>query len=174
VKADSSNEGTDRLVVARVAEEYTAIMAKKKVAKKAAKKAAKKVAKKNAKARASAKARKPAARSKKMARKGGRQRAGIETRSPMRSSLGGDFEIERPLAPRGTGSGAAGQSGDTQGLNRDESEDSESVEELVEEGQSFEADVISGVEDAPEPDQGEVRTHEVPEDDVPGEYTDGE
>jgi hypothetical protein len=46
----------------------------------------------------------------------------------------------------------------------------ESVEELVEEGQSFEAEVISGVEDAPDPDLAEVHTKQVPEDDVPSEY----
>jgi hypothetical protein len=48
--------------------------------------------------------------------------------------------------------------------------DSESVEELVEEGQAFEAEVVEGVEDAPDPDVSEVKTHEVPEDDVPTEY----
>ncbi|MGB7434125.1 MAG: hypothetical protein WBW49_01805, partial [Candidatus Acidiferrum sp.] len=48
--------------------------------------------------------------------------------------------------------------------------DSESVEELLEEGQSFEAEVVDGVENAPEPDQGEIRTREVEEDDVPEEY----
>ena len=44
------------------------------------------------------------------------------------------------------------------------------VLELVEEGQSFEAEVISGVEDAPDPDVAEVRTKQVREDDVPPEY----
>ena len=44
------------------------------------------------------------------------------------------------------------------------------MEELVEEGQSFEAEVIAGVEDAPDADEGEVRTKQVPEDDVPSEY----
>ncbi len=48
----------------------------------------------------------------------------------------------------------------------------ESVAELLEEGQSYEAEVISGVEDAPDADEGEVHTHEVPEDDVPLEYQD--
>jgi hypothetical protein len=48
--------------------------------------------------------------------------------------------------------------------------DSESVLELVQEGQSFEAEVISGVEDAADPDVGEVRTRQFPEDDVPPEY----
>jgi hypothetical protein len=48
--------------------------------------------------------------------------------------------------------------------------DSESVSELAEEGQDYEAEVVSGVENARDADQGEVRTHEVPEDDVPPEY----
>jgi hypothetical protein len=40
----------------------------------------------------------------------------------------------------------------------------------MEEGQSFEAEAIGGVEDAPDADAGEVRTKQVPEDDVPSEY----
>jgi hypothetical protein len=71
---------------------------------------------------------------------------------------------------KGTGPGSAGQSGDTQGLSEVPEADSESVLELVEEGQSFEAEVISGVEDAPDPDVAEVHTKQVPEDDVPPEY----
>jgi len=47
---------------------------------------------------------------------------------------------------------------------------SESVEELIEEGQAFEAEAISGVQDAPDPDVAEVHTKQVPEDDVPTEY----
>jgi hypothetical protein len=70
----------------------------------------------------------------------------------------------------GLGPGSAGQSGDTQGLSDVAEADSESVLELVEEGQSFEAEVISGVEDAPDPDVAEVRTRQVPENDVPSEY----
>lgn len=72
--------------------------------------------------------------------------------------------------PRGLAPG--GQAGDTQGLSREEEYDSESVEELVEEGQYFEAEAVSGVEDAKDPDQSEVTTSEVPEDDVPAEYRD--
>jgi hypothetical protein len=63
-------------------------------------------------------------------------------------------------------------SGDSQGLSRDELVDSESVDELIEEGNAFEAGVVSGVERAENDDEKEVRTHEVPEDDVPGEYLD--
>lgn len=68
------------------------------------------------------------------------------------------------------GPGSAGQSGDTQGLSDEAQADSESVLELVEGGQSFEAEVISGVENAADPDVAEVHTKEVPEDDVPAEY----
>lgn len=48
----------------------------------------------------------------------------------------------------------------------------ESVEELVEEGQFFEAGLIEGVENVPDADVAEVHTREVPEDDVPREYQD--
>ena len=71
---------------------------------------------------------------------------------------------------RAVGPGSAGQSGDTQGLSDVAEAGSESVQELVEEGQSFEAEAISGVEDAPDPDVAEVHTKQVPEDDVPVEY----
>ena len=74
--------------------------------------------------------------------------------------------------PSGPGSGSSGQSGDLQGLSRSEAADSESVDELIEEGNAFEADAVLGVEDADNADEKEVLTHEVPEDDVPGEYLD--
>ncbi|HTQ84733.1 MAG TPA: hypothetical protein VMI93_00860, partial [Candidatus Solibacter sp.] len=77
-----------------------------------------------------------------------------------------------PSSRRGLGSASGGQSGDLQGLSRVEDADSESVEELLEEGQTFEAEAVSGVENARDADQGEVRTSEVPEDDVPPEYSD--
>ena len=79
-----------------------------------------------------------------------------------------------PFARGGTGSRSGGQSGDMQGLSNVASSDSESVDELLEEGNAFEADVVMGVEDAGDAEGREVRTHEVPEDDVPGEYLDKE
>jgi hypothetical protein len=85
---------------------------------------------------------------------------------------GADSRVESPLEERGLGPEAGGQSGDTEGLSREELAASESVEELLEEGQAFEAGVVSGVENAPDADEGEVRTREVPEDDVPQEYLD--
>jgi hypothetical protein len=66
------------------------------------------------------------------------------------------------------------QSGDSQGLSRVEQADSESVDELVEEGNIFEAGAVAGVEEADDQDTREVHTHEVPEDDVPDEYLDKE
>jgi hypothetical protein len=67
---------------------------------------------------------------------------------------------------------SAGQSGGLQGLSDAAEADSESVDELVEEGNAFEAGVVSGVEAADNADEQEVRTREVPEDDVPDEYLD--
>jgi len=78
------------------------------------------------------------------------------------------------FSPEGPGTRSGRQSGDLQGLSRVQGADSESVDELLEEGNAFEADVVTGVEDAGDTDEKEVRTHEVPEDDVPGEYQDKE
>lgn len=130
---------------------------KKKAAKKAApakKKAAAKISKKAATAK---KTKAPAKKSKIQIRSGVNR--GANEAAPMR---------------KGPGTGSAGQSGDIQGLSRIEDVDSESVKELAEEGQDFEASVISGVENARDPHEGEVTTKEVPEDDVPSEYLDSE
>jgi hypothetical protein len=78
------------------------------------------------------------------------------------------------FSPEGRGPGSGRQSGDLQGLSSVERAVSESVDELLEEGNAFEADVVKGVENAGNADEKEVRTHEVPEDDVPGEYLDKE
>jgi hypothetical protein len=74
------------------------------------------------------------------------------------------------FASAGIGARSGGQSGGLQGLSNTAGADSESVDELIEEGNAFEAEAVEGVENALDPDQGEVRTHEVPEDDVPKEY----
>lgn len=78
------------------------------------------------------------------------------------------------FSAQGPGSRSGKQSGDLQGLSRVEAADSESVDELLEEGNAFEADVVAGVESAEDADEEEVHTHEVPEDDVPAEYLDEE
>jgi hypothetical protein len=70
------------------------------------------------------------------------------------------------------GPDSAGQSGDIQQISDAADADSESVEELLEEGNAFEAGVVRGVENAEDADTAEVTTHEVPEDDVPREYLD--
>jgi hypothetical protein len=89
-------------------------------------------------------------------------------------SLRGKSEVVDTLVfqPRGLGARSGGQSGDLQGLSGAEGAESESVEELLEEGNAFEADIVKGVEDAQDADGSEVKTHEVPEDDVPEEYSD--
>jgi len=46
------------------------------------------------------------------------------------------------------------------------------VEELLEEGNAFEAGAVMGVEEAEDAGEKEVHAHEVPEDDVPEEYLD--
>src|SRR5262245_24649832 len=76
-----------------------------------------------------------------------------------------EFPSERVRARSGR------QSGDLEGLSTVEGADSESVAELLEEGNALEAGVVAGVEAADE-DGGEVQTHEVPEEDVPQEYLD--
>ena len=121
--------------------------------------------------------RKPILKKKLAVRKAVTKKKAAPKRKPIRkkAAVRSKAEVTNPIAirgRRGLGSESGGQSGDTQGLSRREDVDSESVEELAEEGQSLEAEVVSGVENAKDPDQGEVTTSEVPEDDVPSEYTD--
>jgi hypothetical protein len=75
---------------------------------------------------------------------------------------------------KGRGAASGGQSGDLQGISDVQGAASESVNELLEEGNTFEAEVVAGVERAGNADEKEVRTHEVNEDDVPEEYQDQE
>ncbi len=70
-----------------------------------------------------------------------------------------------------------GQSGDEEGLSDVPEASSESVEELVDEGQAFEAEVVDGVENAPPADEAELVIHERPEtpnENVPDEEEPGE
>jgi N utilization substance protein A len=78
---------------------------------------------------------------------------------------------EGAMPPDGVGPDSAGQSGDTEGLSEVADSNSESVSELVEEGQDMEASVVSGVENAPPADEAEVTTHErhPDEDQIPPE-----
>jgi len=84
----------------------------------------------------------------------------------------GERLVTQAFPPEGLDSRSGDQSGDLQGLSPRPVADSESVEDLVEEGNAFEANAVIGVEDAGNAEGKEVRTHEVPEDDVPGEYLD--
>jgi len=83
------------------------------------------------------------------------------------SNLGTRGEGQSPetvsLDVNGLDSRSGGQSGALQGLSDVESADSESVDELLEEGNSFEAGIIKGVQDAPDADEEEVHTHERPQ-----------
>ena len=99
--------------------------------------------------------------------------AKAKKKSPAKKATRRRAEVINPITPsgrRGLGPESGGQSGDTQGLSRRSYDDSESVEELMEEGQYMEAEAVSGVENARDADQGEVRTTQFPEDDVPEEY----
>ncbi|GAC1672150.1 MAG: hypothetical protein NVS9B4_27270 [Candidatus Acidiferrum sp.] len=98
---------------------------------------------------------------------------GAEQRSSKSSTPRGEVGA-LAFEPKGLGSRSAGQSGDMQGLSNLEGANSESVAELLEEGNAFEAEIVKGVEDAPDADRGPIKTHEVPGDDIPEEYLDSD
>src|ERR1700686_3164616 len=122
----------------------------------------KKITKKLAKKKAAPKKKKPAL----------KKAGAVKTKGVGKKSIGKKTEGAKPANAFKKPSRLAVQSGDLQGLSNAETVDSERVGELVEEGNAFEADIVAGVEDAGRHDEREVRTHEVPEDDVPGEYLD--
>jgi hypothetical protein len=92
--------------------------------------------------------------------------------SPTRKRKTAVRRAKRLESSRKERTAATRQSADLEGLSRVAQADSESVDELVEEGNVFEAGAVAGVEEADDEDTREVHTHEVPEDDVPGEYLD--
>ena len=100
------------------------------------------------------------------------------------AALAGDeapTEGEAPMEGGGedsaTGPDSGGQSGDLTGLEEEPEAGPDSVEDLVETGQYYEAEVVEGIEDAPPADEAEVTTHErpagenenVPDEEKPGE-----
>lgn len=87
----------------------------------------------------------------------------LQMQEDLDSDAGDIYEEALPDA-RGADPDSGGQSGDTQGLSDNAQAGAESVEELTESGQSFEAEVISGVEDAADhPEQPlYVREREMP------------
>jgi len=92
---------------------------------------------------------------------------------------GAILEEESVVAAEGEESapGADVQAGDVDGLSTEAEASAESVEELVESGQYYEAEVVEGVENVPPADEAEVTTHErpsvenenVPDEELPGE-----
>jgi hypothetical protein len=154
-------------------------MAKKKPARKKKTVSRKKPTVKKSAARKAASVRKKTSRKavpKKLVAKGksaAKKKLAAKKKSAAKKATRRRAEIINPVTPsgrRGLGAASGGQSGDTQGLSRRSYDDSESVEELMEEGQYMEAEAVSGVENARDADQGEVRTTQFPEDDVPEEY----
>jgi hypothetical protein len=113
---------------------------------------------------------------KKLAKTNAPKKAEVKTAGALKEQVRGKNQsidtVSFPLERQGVRAGE--QSGDLQGLSNVQGADSESVDELLEQGNAFEAAVVKGVEDAEDSDEGEVRTHEVPQDDVPGEYRDKE
>lgn len=153
---------------------YTSRMATKKKSKKQRTKskgsAGKKLAKKSASPKKSLAKRKPQPKKQAGAKRKAGGKPARAPKKPVRGKSQTVYTVDSAregLEPR-----SGGQSGDLQGLSSRQGADSESVDELLEEGNAFEAEVVKGVQDAGDADEGEVRTHEVPEDDVPGEYLD--
>jgi hypothetical protein len=73
--------------------------------------------------------------------------------------------------PGQVGSDSAGQSGDTQGLSQTADAAGESVEELADTDQAYEAEAVGGVEDAADHPERPVRISEdqARSDDIPPE-----
>jgi hypothetical protein len=110
------------------------------------------------------------------AKVGGKKTIGRKMAGALKKQVRGKRRSVDTVAftPEEVGGRSGEQSGDLQGLSNVQGADSESVDELLEEGNAFEADAVKGVEDAGDTDEREIRTHEVPQDDVPDEYLDKE
>ena len=85
----------------------------------------------------------------------GQKTTGARTPTALRTSVWGKSQSvdTEAFAPEVLRERSGGQSGDLQGLSNIEGADSESVAELIEEGNAFEADAVAGVEHAGETDQ---------------------
>ena len=136
----------------------------------------KKKSKKSGKKKATGKSRIPA--KAKLSAKRGKKKSAVKRRtapkkqvSRSRQTAMGSQNVETvQMKPRALRARAGAGGGDFGGVSTVESVDSESADELLEEGLAFEAGIVSGVEDAPDADEGPIKTREVPEDDVPEEY----
>src|ERR1700730_13666345 len=103
---------------------------------------------------------------KKLAKKAPQKKAAVKTKAVGNETMGaktvsglkkrlrekGQSVDTGAFSPKGPEASSGRQSGDLQGLSRIEGADSESVGELLEEGNAFEADVLTGVEDAGDAD----------------------
>ena len=105
---------------------------------------------------------------KKQAKKGSATARSVRPQAAQRATTKGSRSVE--------GSPDLGSSRleEFRGASRTAQADSESVDELVEEGNLFEAGAVAGVEEADNADEREVHTRELQEDDVPKEYLDNE
>src|SRR5689334_9100335 len=116
------------------------------------KKSKKKAAKKNSARKKSAAVKRPrATTAKKTVAKKVAKKKSVQTKTAKKKKVGKKPSgratvIPGMIAPsrQGLGAGSGGQSGDLQGLSRDEEANSESVEELIEEGNFLEADAVKG------------------------------
>jgi len=100
-----------------------------------------------------------------------------EVEAAERDDAAGEADTERAAETDVEPSDEGGQSGSEEGLPDVPEASSESVEELADEGQAFEAEVVDGVENAPLPDEAEHVIHERPEtpnENVPEEEKPGE
>jgi len=105
----------------------------------------------------------------------GLQRSKPQRNSPQRSNPKIDRLTDIELEPGGSELAneiPAAPGSDFEGLSQVEDVDSESVDELVEEGNVFEYGAVAGVEKADDRDGKTVRTRQLLEDDVPREYDD--
>src|SRR6266496_3282881 len=78
----------------------------------------------------------------------GRKTIGARTPTVLRTRGRGQSVETEAFPPEARREMLGGQSGDLQGLSNIEGADSESVSELIEEGNAFEADAVAGVEHA--------------------------
>ncbi|HKQ86148.1 MAG TPA: hypothetical protein VJS43_05180 [Candidatus Acidoferrales bacterium] len=94
-----------------------------------------------------------------------KKRNEISSDTSLQSSLTSDVGLAPSLNDT---SSSAGQAGDVQGISNIAEADAESVEELLEDGQALEAEVVSGVEGAP--DEREVPARGRLEDEMPHSF----
>jgi len=114
----------------------------------------------------------PASKARSSAKTSTKKRARVSPIAPPSTEVATQSVETVQLKPRARVARAGAGGGDFGGISVVEDVDSESAGELLEEGQTFEAGIVRGVEEADTNIEQEVHTHEVTQDDVPGEYDD--